>query len=206
VRASLPDTLESVSRETAARLGRFAELLGVWNRRVNLTSARDLAVVWRRHIADSLQVVPLLADGGSADAADIGSGPGFPGLVVAIATGRHVHLIEADRRKAAFLREAARETAAPVTIHAVRAETLAGSLSVGCILARAVAPLPRLLELGTPLLAPGGACVFLKGARTEDELTAAREQWHMRVESFPSKTDPHGRILRIRDIRRHRNC
>jgi 16S rRNA (guanine527-N7)-methyltransferase len=196
-----PDPGTGVSRETRERLEAFAALLRAWNHRVNLVARGDLDSLWPRHIADSLQLAPWI-DGRLRDAADIGSGGGFPGLVLAIASGCHFHLIESDHRKAAFLREAARVTGASVTVHAVRAETL-GGLAVPLVTARAVAPLTELLRLAVPLLEPGqdSTCLFLKGRSAEAELTQARARWQMRVEMTVSRTDANGRVLRIDGIR-----
>ncbi len=134
-------------------------------------------------------------------AIDLGSGAGFPGLVLAIATGVPFDLVEADQRKAAFLREAARQTGAPVRVHAVRIEA-AAIAPAPLVTARALAPLPKLLALAAPLLAPGGTCLFLKGANVQAELTEAAAQWHMRVETIPSRTEPGACILRITDLSR----
>jgi len=189
-----------VSRETRARLQLFAELLLRWNRTINLISRRDEAVVWERHIEDSLALIPALPEG-IALAADMGSGGGFPGIVLAVATGCHFHLVESDQRKSTFLREAARVTAAPVTVHAARIED-AILPKLPLITARALAPLDTLLGWAAPHLAPGGICVFPKGRTAAEELTVAAERWHMRVERFPSPTDPAATILRLSEIAR----
>jgi 16S rRNA (guanine527-N7)-methyltransferase len=189
-----------VSRETLGRLESFASLLVRWNRTVNLISARDEAHLWTRHIEDSLQLVALMNPLPNR-AIDLGSGAGFPGIVFAIATGITFDLIEADQRKAAFLREAARTSNAPVRIHATRIEATLLPPAL-LITARALAPLPKLLTLAAPLLAPGGQCLFMKGASVETELTDATAQWHMRVERIPSRTAPDSCILRINDLHR----
>ena len=182
------------------QLRNYLDLLLRWNRTINLISRRDEAVAWERHIEDALALLPLLPDDFS-HAIDFGSGAGLPGLVLAIAGGKPFHLVEADHRKAAFLREAIRATGAPATVHAARIETL--SLPPApLITARALAPLPRLLQWAAPLLAPGGVCLFPKGRNAADELTAASAQWHMRVERFASPTDPDATILRISEISR----
>jgi len=191
--------LEFASRDRA-RLDRFADLLRRWNARINLVSRADEPALWSRHIADSAQLVPLLPDG-NGTLIDLGSGAGFPGLVLAILTGRPTHLVEADQRKAAFLREAARETEADATVHAARAETLRIP-PANVVTARALAPLPDLLKLAVPFLAPGGVCLFPKGRDVEAELTAAAAEWHMRVERFPSQTGPGATLLRLSEIRR----
>ena len=190
----------TVSRETRTTLDSFAALLLRWNRTVNLISRRDEPDLWPRHIADSLQLVPLIPPG-ARRGIDLGSGAGFPGLILSIATGIPFDLIEADLRKAAFLREAARITGAPVAIHPVRAEaaTLPRALLVT---ARALAPLPDLLGLASPFLAASGTCLFLKGANAASELTAAASEWHMHVERIPSQTATDACILRISDIAR----
>jgi 16S rRNA (guanine527-N7)-methyltransferase len=198
-RGTSPDE-ESVSRETLDALARFAALLVRWNRTVNLVSANDESALWQRHIADSLQLIPLLHPL-PGRAIDIGSGAGFPGLILALATGVPFDLIEADQRKAAFLREAARTTGAPVRVLAVRSES-ANIAPAPLVTARAVAPLPKLLELAAPLLAPGGQCLFLKGASVQEELTMAAAQWHMREERVASRTAPDACILRISNLSR----
>lgn len=187
-----------VSRETLGALERFATLLLTWNRTVNLISASDEPVLWERHIADSLQLIPLMQPLPER-AIDLGSGAGFPGLVLALATGVLFDLIEADQRKAAFLREAARLTGAPVRVHASRIEA-AVLAPAPLVTARALAPLPRLVHLAAPLLSPGGACLFLKGTAVDAELTQSIAQWHMRVERIPSRTAPDACILRISEL------
>jgi 16S rRNA (guanine527-N7)-methyltransferase len=185
----------NVSRETQEALERFASLLLRWNRTVNLISRSDEQYVWQRHIDDSLQLLPLMEPLPS-HAIDLGPGAGFPGLVLALASDVHFALIEADRRKCAFLREAARVTGAPVQIHAVRIES-ASLRPAPLVTARALAPLPRLLELAAPLLAAGGQCLFLKGANAAEELTHTSAEWQMQVDRIVSRTDPHACILRI---------
>jgi 16S rRNA (guanine527-N7)-methyltransferase len=187
-----------VSRETQASIDRFVGLLLRWNRTVNLISRATEANVYQRHVADSLQLAPLISPL-PARAIDLGSGAGFPGLVLSLATGVTFELIEADQRKAAFLREAARITEAPVTIRNTRVES-ARLPPARLITSRALAPLPDLLRLAFPLLTPDGVCLFPKGAQIEDELTAAGSQWQMRVERLPSQTEPGATILRISEI------
>jgi len=187
-----------------ARLQRLADLLLRWNPRINLIARRDEGVVWCRHILDSAQLAPLLP-ATAATLIDLGSGAGFPGLVLAVIAPIHVHLVESDQRKAAFLREAARVCGADATIHAARAETLTLP-PAPVITARALAPVATLLALAHPLLAPGGVCLAPKGRSAAQELTAAAHEWHMRVERFPSRTDPGATLLRISEIRRAGPC
>lgn len=196
----LDDLPFGVPRETAERLGAYVDLLLLWNRRINLVSARSAEDVWRRHVADSLQLLPLLP-AEPAPLLDIGSGAGFPGLLLAAATGRGATLVEADRRKAAFLVEAAgRLGLAGVEVRAERIED-AALPTARLLTARALAPLPTLLRHAHALLSPGGVALFPKGRTAEDELTAASREWNMRVERFPSRTDPASTIFRISEIR-----
>ena len=195
-----PSPPPSVSRETAERLDRFLALVLAWNPTINLVGRQDIAQLRHRHLDDSLALLPYLPPDFER-AIDLGSGGGFPGLVLAIATGRPFDLVESDQRKAAFLREAARITEAPATVHAERIERVRLP-PAPLITARALAPLPTLLGWATPLLAPGGVCVFPKGRTADEELTAARRQWHMRVEQWSNPLAPDARILRLSEISR----
>ncbi len=183
------------------RLEAYRDLLTRWNGRINLVASRDVPHLWDRHIIDSLQLRPLMEGTDGGPAIDLGSGAGFPGLVLAIVTDRPFHLVDSDRRKCLFLREVARVTHADVTVHHARIETLSLPPS-RLITARALAPLPLLLEWAAPLLAPEGRCLFLKGRHHADELTAAARQWHMRVKQVASRTDPAAAILIISEVRR----
>lgn len=186
-----------VSRETQARLDAYVALLQKWTSTVNLVSSGDREAIWARHVHDSLRLIPLIP-AGLDRAIDLGSGGGLPGLVLAIATGIPFDLVEADRRKAAFLQEAARITRAPVTVRCQRIE--AGGLApAGLVTARALAPLSRLLGYAHPLLQSGGVCLFPKGADAEQEL-AACTAWWMRVERFPDPADRGSVILRITEL------
>jgi 16S rRNA (guanine527-N7)-methyltransferase len=182
------------------RLHRLADLLTRWNTSLNLIAPREIPVIWQRHIADSLQLAALMPP--DVDRAiDLGSGGGFPGLVLAIATGVHFDLIEADRRKASFLRSAILETAAPATVHDCRIEDAPVS-AVKLLTARALAPLPRLLPLAAPLLTPDGHCLLLKGAKADAEIADAEKDWFMTVRKTPSQTGGGGTILAITELRR----
>jgi 16S rRNA (guanine527-N7)-methyltransferase len=183
-----------------ARLRRFVALLLRWNAALNLIAPRDVEVVWERHVADSLQLVPLMPEG-VARAVDLGTGGGFPGLVLAIATGVPFDLIESDRRKASFLRTAVLETGAPATVHCCRIEAAAVA-PAGLLTARALAPLPRLLPLAVRLLTGDGVCLLLKGAKVDEELTAADRDWAMEVRRVPSQTNADGVVLRLTGLRR----
>jgi 16S rRNA (guanine527-N7)-methyltransferase len=194
--------IADVSRETSERLGRVADLLVKWQRKINLVSAESLAHLWRRHMLDSAQLVRFLPPAVSS-VADIGTGAGFPGLVLAVLGVPGVHLIESDERKCAFLAEAARVAGCSPTIHRKRVEEV-DRLQVDVVTARACAPLPRLLGYAEPLLAAKSICLFLKGGRVEEELTEAGKTWHMILERFPSLSDSSGTILRISQVARAR--
>ena len=198
--------LTPVSRETIKRLDRFVALLIAWQNRTNLIAASSASHLWTRHIADSLQLLAL-APAAGRDWVDIGSGAGFPGLVIACALaeipGSMVHLVESNAKKAAFLREAQRATESPAMVHAERMERFAqrfgGKVDVVC--ARAVAPLKSLLELSFPLLERTGAlALLLKGRNAELELSEARSLWRMDATLVESRTDPSGRIIAIRSV------
>jgi 16S rRNA (guanine527-N7)-methyltransferase len=189
-----------VSRETLVRLEAYADLLTRWSAHINLVSRDSLPDLWRRHILDSAQLrryVPETA----ATVIDLGSGAGLPGLVLAILGVRGVELIEADRRKAAFLREAARITAAEVTIRCCRIEEVPPH-PADVVTARACARLDRLLDLTQPFLAPGTLCLFPKGEHFEEELTVARKAWKMAVSVEPSVSDRRGVIIRLQQVAR----
>jgi len=183
------------------RLAAYRDLLLRWNRTINLVAARSAADIERRHIEDSLQLVPLLP--GSGPIADLGSGAGLPGLVIAAALpDREIHLVESDRRKCAFLTEAAaRLGLVHVRIHPRRIAA-ADLPPLAAVTARALAPLEALLAYAAQFLAPGGIAVFPKGRTAAQELTAAAAHWHFNVERFPSRTDPEATILRLSEIRR----
>src|SRR5690349_9665552 len=153
--------LVPVSRETLDRLAAYLDLLRRWQRTINLVGAGTLHNPWRRHILDSAQLVHLLPEG-ARRLVDLGSGAGLPGLILAIMGVPEVHLIESDRRKAAFLREAARATATPVTVHACRLQA-APPLAADVVTARALAPLPQLLPLAARFATPATSNLFLKG-------------------------------------------
>jgi 16S rRNA (guanine527-N7)-methyltransferase len=194
-----------VSRETAVRLDRFVALLLDWQNKTNLIGASTISSLWRRHIGDSLQLLPL-APARTRVWADLGSGAGFPGVVIGCALadleGGRVHLIEGNAKKAAFLREAVRETAAPATVHAARIEDVKLASAPDVITARALAPLDQLLPLAAPMLIKGAQGLFMKGQDIEKELTQATKHWNIEADIVPSRTSTTGRILRVRGLSR----
>lgn len=215
--------LDGVSRETQDDLVQIVEALGQWQKAKNLVGPKTLDEVWTRHIADSLQLFHL--EPGARRWLDLGSGAGFPGLVIAImlksrsarvsqdATGDdasgdvsgdqcRVHCVESNARKCAFIRHAARITGAPVVVHHARIEDIIAEFvgQVDVVTARALAPLPKLLAWTSPLLKTGVTGLFPKGDQVEAELTESLKYWRFNHDTLPSQTDPRGRILRITDL------
>lgn len=202
--ASLP---VAVSRETQARLERFADLFAIWSERINLVAASTNAGFWERHVADSAQLVDIAPE--AQHWADLGSGGGFPGVVVAILLSdrpeTRVDLIESNRRKAAFL-QTVRASCAPVAhIHAERIETIVPRLPAPHIVtARALAPLPTLLDLAEPWLAAGARALFHKGRGYADELHECRAQWDFDLIEYQSQVATDSVILELIRVRRRR--
>ena len=196
--------LTPVSRETTERLDRFVDLLLQWQRRTNLIAASTIPKLWTRHIADSLQLIPLAK--GARHWIDLGSGGGFPGLVIAAALadapGAKIHLVESTAKKAAFLREAARHIDAPAHVHAVRIEDFVKNFkgTPDAITARALAPLNVLLRLAEPLLKTGAQGLFLKGQDVEAELTEASKYWNIEAELVPSRTNSLSKVVVVRRV------
>ncbi|MFY9972580.1 MAG: 16S rRNA (guanine(527)-N(7))-methyltransferase RsmG [Roseiarcus sp.] len=194
--------LVPVSRETEERLALFVDLLARWRTATNLISETTFASVWTRHVADSAQLLAFAP--GASRWVDMGSGAGFPGLVIAIqlagVPGAVVHCIESDRRKCAFLREAARATAAPAQIHAMRVEAVdpAKLGPVDAVTARAFAPLPLTLKLATVWLDEGATGIFPRGRSAKDQLEALGIDRAYTIEVLPSAVDAEAAILKIR--------
>ena len=194
--------LVPVSRETEDRLAIFVELLDRWRQKTNLISNSTFATVWTRHIADSAQLSALAPD--AKRWVDMGSGAGFPGLVIAIqlagVPGALVHCIESDRRKCAFLREAVRATGAAAAIHPQRVEAIEPKSlgTVDAVTARAFAPLPLTLELARPWMERGAIAVFPRGESAKDQIAALPEAWAYAIEPLQSVVNPKAAILRIR--------
>lgn len=195
-----------VSRETLGRLQTYVQLLQKWQPTINLVSRDSLADIWCRHILDSAQLAELIPADRPITILDMGSGAGFPGLVLAILgldQGRQwaVHLVESDSRKAAFLATVARETGAPAIVHNKRLENMP-PIAADVVTARALAPLEKLVDYAVPFLVSGGECLFLKGIGTEAELTVAAKTWKMAADRLPSRSGPTGVVLRVRGISR----
>lgn len=190
-----------VSRETLDRLRAYAELLAKWNARINLVGRESEPDLWRRHMLDSAQLLQLIPKD-ARSVADIGAGAGLPGLILSVLnTSAQIHLIESDRRKAAFLREAIRLIQSTAIVHELRVDEV-NLPAQDVVVARACAPLDRLLEMAEKLISIHTVCLFPKGTRAEQELTAARLRWKMQVRQVPSRTDPGGRILVLTEVAR----
>jgi 16S rRNA (guanine527-N7)-methyltransferase len=196
----------AVSRETRDRLDRFVALLLERNRTTNLIAASAAANVWTRHVADSLQLLSL-AEGRTW--ADLGSGGGFPGMVIACALAERqehtVHLVESRAKKTRFLAEAAELLGVPVVIHTARIEDIVERLPrIDIVTARAVAPLSKLLGYVHPLVRRGAKALLMKGQDVEVELTEASKYWKIQSQLVPSATDPAGRIMVVSGLERIR--
>ncbi len=192
--------LAPVSRETVDRLDAFVALLLAWQAKTNLVAPSTLPHLWTRHIADSLQLFSIAPHLGTW--IDLGSGGGFPGIVVACALSSvdgETHLVERNGKKAAFLREALRVTGAPGTVHSTEIADFVDSFSapVDYITARALAPLKVLIDLSAPLIARGATALFLKGQDVEAELTEATRYWKLRHRLHLSLTSPGSFIVEI---------
>lgn len=194
----------NVSRETLQRLERFEQIILKWNPNINLVSRSSLKQIWTRHIADSVQVFRCTEH--PDHWVDIGSGGGFPGLIVAIlaadeAPGMKVTLVESDQRKSAFLRTAARECGARVAVISKRIEE-ADPQNAGVLSARALADLSLLLEFAERHLGPGGTALFPKGESWKKEVDNAQQRWQFEAEPVKSLTEPEAVILKIRGVAR----
>lgn len=193
-----------VSRESCQRLQAYVDLLLTWQKRINLIGPSTAEQVWTRHILDAVQLLPLFPPGRLA-LADLGSGAGIPGLVLAIAGGHEANLYESNGKKAAFLGQAIRTTGANARVHQVRLEDLPGLPGlpgIAVVTARALAPLPLLLDYAEPFLDAGAIGLFHKGQDVDNELTEATKYWKLQVKKHPSITDSRGVILEVREASR----
>ena len=193
--------LQSVSRETKERLIIFADLVQKWSPKINLVAPGTLPRLWDRHICDSIQLSTHVTKGLNTWV-DLGSGGGFPGIVLAILReNTKTTLVESDKRKAAFLRTALRETSTNGTVLAERIERISPLRSDG-VSARALAPLDQLLTYADRHMVPDGKAFFMKGARYREEVEAALESWRFHCKEHPSVTQEGAVILEISEISR----
>ncbi|HEB79713.1 MAG TPA: 16S rRNA (guanine(527)-N(7))-methyltransferase RsmG [Rhodospirillales bacterium] len=188
----------NISEENMEKLAAFLRALEKWNKKINLVGAASLKDPWRRHMLDSAQLLTHIPKN-AGHVVDIGSGAGFPGLVLAALGGFQVHLVESDSRKCVFLNEVNRLIHAGAGIQNRRIEAVR-DLKADIVTARACAPLKILLDYAFPLIKNSGKLLFLKGKKAEEELTESKKKWTMSVQSTPSISDPSGVILILENI------
>lgn len=192
----------NVSRETISRLKEYQRLLELWQKKLNLVSSSSLAMAWERHFVDSYQLLSYLPPG-PISLIDLGSGAGFPGLVLAILRPEtlFVTLVESDFKKCMFLENVSRETFSPVTILNSRLESLQG-IQGDVITARGLAPLSQLLNYAFLVMHEKSIGLFLKGKEFEKEIKDAQKNWEFELEIYPSLTESAGRILKLAHLRK----
>ncbi len=190
--------LSNAPPEVLDRLTAYVTLLGQWNQRINLVSKNTMGDVWRRHILDSAQLYRFLPPRTQV-VADLGSGAGLPGLILAAMGVPQMHLIESDQRKCVFMREAARVMGVSVTIHTKRIEQVSGFFA-DVITARALASLDQLIDISGQIRKSDTVCLFLKGEGAADELAEARQRWQMKSENLKSLSDNGATILKLESI------
>lgn len=189
-----------VSDDVMGRLDRYLHLLLEWQKAFNLVGAKTLQDPWRRHFLDSAQLRPVVGDTAGA-VADLGTGAGFPGLVLSLLGRQDLHLIDSDANKAEFLRQVIRQTGASATIHRTTVADYDGPRAA-TVVARACAPLDTLLGYAAGVSGPGARAVFLKGRSWRDELTRAQALWHVRHRCHQSLTNSNGVILEVHEFKR----
>ena len=198
--------LTGVSRETFERVSGYLDLLDRWRERINLIGPGEGRHLWRRHVLDSLQLVEQISSEDKS-VADLGSGAGFPGLILACAlaerSGASVTLVEKSPRKSEFLRAAGKELGLPVSVLTIRLEDAPGAL-FDVVTARALAPLPKLLGFAASWLKPSGKALLMKGRDTAAELAEAQEAWTFDLATLDSLSSPEGRVLRVSSLRPRR--
>lgn len=188
--------MTGVSRETLDKLELYESLVKKWQGAINLVGPATLDDIWRRHFLDSSQLYPMVRDLGGA-LVDLGSGAGFPGLVLAVMGHPAVHLVESDQRKAVFLREAARTMGVRVSVHAKRIADVVIEDKVSAVTARALAPLDDLVEMAVLWIEEGATGFFLKGKNAADEIDRAIKKHPVDIVTVPSLTDSDACIVRV---------
>ena len=189
----------SVSHETMAKLDRYGEMLTEWNAKFNLIAESTLPIIWQRHFLDSAQLIKYFPNNVQT-VTDLGSGAGFPGIILSIIGSFKVSLIESIGKKANFLRAVIGELDLNADVHSVRIESMHG-VKFDIVTARALKPLPLLLKLAMPLIKKDSVAVFLKGQKLDAELTESSKYWKFDHEIFQSLSDPSGRVLKISNLR-----
>jgi 16S rRNA (guanine527-N7)-methyltransferase len=196
--------LANVSRETFSRLKIYADTLAKWQGAINLVAPSTMADMWRRHFLDSAQIYAL-APASAKTWIDLGSGAGFPGMVLAIMGAKVMRLVESDRKKCEFLRQVSIATKTAVVIENRRIEEISG-LKADVIVSRALAPLPKLMMLAEGFATEESVALFLKGQGVVDELTETAKYWNIRPERIQSLTDSSGVIVRVKGFHRVANA
>ena len=188
-----------VPRETMDRFIVYSDLLTKWQRSINLVSNSTLSDMWRRHFYDSAQLMEFIPEPESRTILDLGSGAGFPGLVLSILGIGEVHMVEAVGKKCSFMKQVIRETGINAIVHNERIENMK-PFTVDIITSRACADLEKLLDLTAPFRGQYTQCLFLKGGRWEEELTLARKKYALEVKKYASKSEESGMILSLSNI------
>ncbi len=191
-----------VSRETMEKIRIYADLLTKWQKQINLVGAATLDDMWRRHFYDSFQLDALIDNNEDKNLRflDIGSGAGFPGLLLSMLDRGEFHMVESNNKKCAFMRQVIRETGCHAVVHNERAESLT-PFHVDYILSRACASLDKLFDLGRHFIGEETMCLFLKGQIADQEIEQARENWRFDVKKFTSVTEESGMILKVSHIK-----
>ncbi len=191
-----------VSRETMANIHVYASLLTKWQKKINLVSQSTMPDLWSRHFYDSFQLKAQLAglNAEKTKILDIGSGAGFPGLLLSMLDLGEFHMVESNNKKCTFMRQVVRETGCDAVIHNERIENIT-PFHVDYIISRACAPLNKLFDLGRNFIHEETICLFLKGQTAEEEITDARRRWAFEVEKFTSVTQDRGILLKVSHIK-----
>lgn len=187
-----------VDADALAKLDVYARLLTEWNVNINLVATSTLPEIWQRHFLDSAQLFPLLPKDGASSIADMGSGAGFPGLVLALMGVPNISLIERNTRKSAFLRTVAAETGAKIRVLNLPVEDVTEQFDI--LISRALADVAALLKMSAPVRKASTVCLFLKGKNLDQELREAQKDWVMDARNLPSCTDAEGTIARLSSI------
>lgn len=192
---------KNVSRETFSQLEQYVALLQKWNHSINLIGKSTLDDIWQRHILDSAQLLEHIPNEQPLVVTDFGSGAGLPGMVLALLTNHEIHLVESDKRKAAFLQQASLLVPRKVFIHNERIENLVPWKS-DIVIARALAPLQTLITFAYPFCKEKSFCLFLKGVNVEEELSLCLQTWEMGVTIYPSITTEASSIVSLQHIKK----
>lgn len=200
----LPDfsAFGSYDHDKRTKLERYYNLLAKWQKSINLVSAKTLHIAGERHFKDSVQILPYIPNE-AKNVLDLGSGAGFPGLVVAIMRPDiNVSLIESDARKCEFLKTVSRETVQNVTIHNQRIEAFQPTILPDVITARAFAPLSKICSLAINFLKEETRLILHKGQSAETEIADAKKDFSFKLEKKVSQTDPDALILILRELKK----